>query len=298
MITLDENKSKGIIWIASYPRSGNTWMRAFINALFRNLRDPAATDVDINNIEEGGGVENAAALYPRFLGKPAFLATPAEIAAARPWVQAALAESAGRPIYLKTHNANGLDHGSPLINKAASLGAVYVVRNPLDIAVSYARFSDGTLDKTIERMATSGWGIARSRVNGHDRVRVVMGSWSENVMSWTEPSHPAVLVVRYEDMVENPRRTFGTIARHLRTKPNRDQLARAIAATSFDRLRAQEVAAGFAEKPEATGDLFFREGRVGQWRESLSEDQVGRIVAGHRAMMKRFGYLPDGSPRA
>ncbi|MEQ8697841.1 MAG: sulfotransferase domain-containing protein, partial [Bauldia litoralis] len=115
MINLDEDKPQGIIWIASYPRSGNTWTRAFINALLNVMRNPDFDSVDINRIEEGGAVENAAALYPRFLGKPVAMATEAEIAKARPSVQAALARSAGRPIYLKTHNANGMDHGAPLI---------------------------------------------------------------------------------------------------------------------------------------------------------------------------------------
>ena len=69
MINLDEDKPQGIIWIASYPRSGNTWTRAFINALLNVMRNPDFDSVDINRIEEGGAVENAAALYPRFLGK-------------------------------------------------------------------------------------------------------------------------------------------------------------------------------------------------------------------------------------
>ncbi len=297
MIVLNKDNPKGIIWISSYPRSGNTWTRAFISSLLSVLRDPETDRLDINRIEEGGGVENAAALYPRFLGKPVFLASPAEIAAARPWVQAALVESASRPIYLKTHLANATDHGAPLINMGVSLGAIHVVRNPLDVAVSYSHFTNSSIDATIERMATSGFGIGKSRVDGHDRVRVVMGSWSENVSSWAGSPHPAVLAVRYEDMVDSPDKTFGQIARHLQLKPSKKELQRAIELSSFQRLRAQEAESGFREKPESGGDRFFREGRAGQWRERLSEDQVAKVIAAHRPLMKRFGYLPESADR-
>ncbi len=295
MIPFSDNNSKGIVWIASYPRSGNTWTRAFLNGLFKIQQDSTSGEVDINRIDEGSLVEDAAALYPRFLRKPVSAASPAEIAAARPRVQAALAEAAGRPIYLKTHNANALDHGSPLINMGVSLGAIYIVRNPLDVAISYAHFSNAPIDQVIDRMAMSGWGMESVREKGLERVRVVMGSWSENVASWTARPHPAVLVVRYEDMVSKPNATFARIARHVQANPSVEHLRRAIAMSDFGRLRAQEEAAGFNEKPAKSVAPFFREGRAGQWREVLSPEQVSRIVSAHRPLMKRFDYVPRQS---
>ncbi len=292
MINLDEDKPQGIIWIASYPRSGNTWTRAFINALLNVMRNPDFDSVDINRIEEGGAVENAAALYPRFLGKPVAMATEAEIAKARPSVQAALARSAGRPIYLKTHNANGMDHGAPLINMQVTAGAIYIVRNPLDVVISYAAFSNASIDDVIERMATRGWGIRRSNDKGHERVRVIQGSWSENVGTWSDRPNPIILVVRYEDMIEKPERAFTRIARHLRLKPGREELRKAIAMSSFDQLRAREAADGFVERSERSADQFFRAGKAGQWRDVLDDAQVARMVKAHKPLMRRFGYLP------
>jgi len=293
MTIVGTENAKGIIWIASYPRSGNTWTRAFVHSLVTILRDPAASDIDINRIEEGSVMENAASLYPRFLGKPVGLATPAEIAAARQWVHAGLVDSAGRRIYVKTHNANVLDHGFPLINLRVSLGAIYIIRNPLDVAISYAHLSNAPIDLVIERMATKGWGVARSREQDIERVRTIFGSWSENVGSWTQPAHPAICVVRYEDLLEKPEKQFARIAQHLRLKASRAELRRAIDMSRFDRLRAQESAVGFAEKPVKSADAFFREGRAGQWRERLTDAQVAKIVAAHRPLMKRFDYLPD-----
>ena len=288
MIRLDPKNPKGIIWIASYPRSGNTWMRAFINALQSVMKDADSADVDINRFEEASASESSAPLYPRFLGKPVFKATAAEIAAARPWVQAALVESAGRPIFMKTHNARGLDFGRPLVNTQVTAGAIYIIRNPLDVAISYAHLSNQPIDSTITTMETRGWGIDTTAT----KVRTVTGSWSEHVATWTDIAHPTVLVVRYEDMVGKPERTFARIARHLLLKPTREQLRQAIDLTSFKRLQAKEAAAGFVEKPDTSVDPFFREGRAGQWRERLTEDQVARIVSAHRKAMRRFDYLP------
>ena len=289
MIRLDPKNPKGIIWIASYPRSGNTWMRAFINALQSVMKDADSADVDINRFEEASASESSAPLYPRFLGKPVFKATAAEIAAARPWVQAALVESAGRPIFMKTHNARGLDFGRPLVNTQVTAGAIYIIRNPLDVAISYAHLSNQPIDSTITTMETRGWGIDTTAT----KVRTVTGSWSEHVATWTDIAHPTVLVVRYEDMVGKPERTFARIARHLLLKPTREQLRQAIDLTSFKRLQAKEAAAGFVEKPDTSVDPFFREGRAGQWREILSPEQIDRIVTAHGEQMARFGYLPN-----
>ncbi|MEP0320824.1 sulfotransferase domain-containing protein [Bauldia litoralis] len=288
MIKFDSDNPRGIIWIASYPRSGNTWMRAFINSLFKVMRDPASADFDINKFDEAAESEGAPALYPRFLGKPVFRATPAEIAAARPWVQAALVESARRLIYLKTHNARAMDHGAPLINTDVTAGSIYIVRNPLDVAISYAHLSNAPIDFTIDLMARSGWGIETTA----QKIRTVTGSWSQNVGTWTDRANPTTLVVRYEDMLDKPERTFKRIARHLRTDPTKDQLRQAIELSSFDRLRAREAEAGFFEKPDTSVDMFFREGRAGQWQERLSAEQVARIVKAHKPAMRRFGYLP------
>lgn len=288
MIVLNRKNPRGLIWLASYPRSGNTWTRAFLNALLNVMRDPAFADIDINRIEEFTASESAAAQYRRFLGKPAFKASRAEIAAARPKVQAAIVAAVNQPIFVKTHNANVLDHGVPVINLMVSAGAVYIVRDPRDVAVSFAHLRNMPLDRMIDDLGASGF----HRPADRDNVHIVTGSWSEHVRSWTERPSPAVLVVRYEDLIEKPTETFGSIARHLLLQPTDEQLQRAIAMASFGRLRAKEEAAGFKEKPEASVLPFFRKGEAGQWREVLSEAQAARIELAHGPMMRRFGYLP------
>jgi hypothetical protein len=120
-----------------------------------------------------------------------------------------------------------------------------------------------------------------------------ISSASRYVMSWTHRPHPAILVVRYEDMLEAPGRTFRVLADHLAISATDDEIASAIERSSFAKAKAEEEAEGYRERP-AQSRSFFREGRAEQWREALNEAQAAAIVAAHREQMQRFGYVPDG----
>lgn len=101
-------------------------------------------------------------------------------------------------------------------------------------------------------------------------------------------------MVRYEDMLGKPQRTFAGIARFLGLKPPRDRLQRAIRFFSFKVMRGQEDRHGFRENVSVTSDRFFRQGTAGQWKQVLTPEQVARIVNDHRDQMNRFGYVPPG----
>jgi hypothetical protein len=102
-----------------------------------------------------------------------------------------------------------------------------------------------------------------------------------------------VHLMRYEDMLANPERSFAALARFLRLAPSEEQLKRAIAKSSFTELRRQEEERGFKERPEVA-QQFFREGRAGQWQKALTQQQIADICSVHAPIMQRFGYLlPD-----
>ena len=167
-------------------------------------------------------------------------------------------------------------------------GAVYIVRNPLDVAISLAHHISGTIDDAIHMMETRGLETAISDKNVHE----IYGSWSQHVESWTHKPHRTIYVMRYEDMIANPFRAFGGLARHLLLRPTAEQLGKAIERASFKNLQEQEKKGGFREKPEKA-EKFFREGKTGEWREKLNRRQVRRIVQAHHVQMRRFGYITD-----
>jgi hypothetical protein len=163
-----------------------------------------------------------------------------------------------------------------------------MLRNPLDIALSLAPHMGVSIDEAIRMMAKVDYHTAITPHTAFD----VIGSWSQNVVSWTEKTSPAVLVVRYEDMVATPLSTFARIARHVGLPASEPQVAKATALASFDSLSGQEKRAGFREQTPFATDRFFRKGKLGEWREVLTDQQVERIVAVHGDQMRRFDYLP------
>ena len=281
------------VWIASYPKSGNTWVRVFIHNLVRELLGQGETAHDINALHEmtlrGLLIEH----FEDTCGKPPSEASDEEIAEARAKVQAGMVRGADGPVYIKTHNAVATIAGFPTINFDVTLAAVYIVRNPLDVAVSYAHFSGQPTSHIVKFMTGA---ASDYNANGERVVYEFLGSWSFHAASWMSVPHRPILLLRYEDMLTAPERTFGRLATFLRFKPNACELRRAIEKSSFTQLARQEEISGFIERPKTT-EKFFRSGKAGQWREALPQTEVEAIVRDHGPMMMRFGYLPEDCGR-
>lgn len=278
----------GLVWLASYPKSGNTWTRAFLSNVAAILEGDEQP-LDVNSIGRFTIGENFTQFYKDRLG---FVPTGSEehrkqIAALRHAVQQEIADQFEGLVFVKTHNALVIDRGHSIVNFAVTSGAIYIVRNPLDVAISLSHHMNKTIDQAIETMGSPD---VESQVN-EKRVHEFWGSWSQHVMSWTRKPHRAIYVMRYEDMLSDPEKTFGNLADHLLLGPTPAQVRQAIERSSFANLKSQEEKEGFKEKPEHA-ERFFREGRAGQWKEILTPAQVDRIVKDHSEQMKRFGYLP------
>ena len=278
-----------IVWLASYPRSGNTWTRNFLHNLVSILRGEPEAEQDINAMQKLTTWDVYPFWWKGILEKPLEEASNAEVAALRPRVHARIAGEATGIVFVKTHNALVASHGVPAINMKVTSGAIYIVRNPLDVAISNAHHFALSLDEAIERLNRPGLEVH----NHKDGAFEVYGAWRENVLSWTRRPHRTIYVMRYEDMLARPEETFGRLAYHLTLLPTAAQLEQAIERSAFERLKRQEAEKDFAERPKRARE-FFREGRAEQWREILSEAQVRAVVAPNREQMARFGYLPEG----
>lgn len=276
-----------IIWLASYPKSGNTWMRAFLHNLFRNPDKP----LDINEI--GGGMlttgEANMKWYRALDSRSAEQWTRDEIDVMRPKVHRLIAEKHPGTVFCKTHCAVLKLRGHMTVNQEVSVGAVYIVRNPLDVAVSFADFQGADIDLAIKVMGATNCELPNTK----DNVSQPLGSWTQNVESWTGKPNPRLHVLRYEDMLQTPLKAFTGVAKYLNLDASQSRIERAIENSSFKVMRAQEDARGFAERSPAQ-ERFFRKGTAEQWPDVLSEEQVAQVVADHREQMQRFDYVPDG----
>ena len=278
--------ASGLVWLASYPKSGNTWTRTFLHNLVKAIAGEDDAQ-DINAINRFSTGELFLTHYKDVLGFEPTEAHRKEIAAARHPVQQRIADEHDGVVFIKTHHALVMDRGHSTINFAVTSGAIYIVRNPLDVAISLSYHINKSIDDAIVAMATRD---AETPVN-EKQVNEIWGSWSQHVESWTRKPHRAIYVMRYEDMLNEPEKTFGGLARHLLLDATPAQLADAIDKSSFEKLQAQEEKEGFRERPEHA-ERFFREGRAGQWKEILTPTQIDQIAQDHHEQMARFGYLP------
>ena len=272
----------GIIWLASYPKSGNTWLRAFLANYLENGDQP----VMINALPRYVFGDNNLLHYRDLTGRPPDSFQDEEIAEFRPKVHAALAASRPHDVFVKTHNAVMRVDGCPLITPSATAGAIYVVRNPLDLAVSFAHHYEMTIDKAVKALCNETFLLLPEA----DHLTQYLGSWSGHALSWLRAPGLTLHRVRFEDMAAAPHETFGTLVRFLGLPFDEARLGRAIAFSDFDVLAGQERSGGFVEQRVA-GQRFFREGKTGVWREVLSDRHVETLIAHHGDVMRELGYL-------
>jgi len=275
----------GIIWLASYPKSGNTWTRSFLHNLLRNTNE----SVDLDELDHFCLGESDLRWYARHLSGDPETAPLEMVAKARAKGHQDMTQAFPDSVFVKTHNYMGDWKGYPLHNMGATAGGIYVLRNPLDVVLSVTHHFGLDLDGAIERMADQHAGTGLNEKHIPERH----SSWSTNVKSWTGQPNPSLFVVRYEDLLDKPNIYFKNMANFLGLNPPKERLKRAIENASFKKLKALEEEKGFKEKSKHSKS-FFREGKAEQWREQLSESQIKRIVADHREQMERFNYVPEG----
>lgn len=281
--------SANLFWLASYPKSGNTWTRSFIQSLRAVAGcDDDEADIDINALKTGN-IASSREWVSQGLGFDVDHLSHDEIDDLRPAAYRYICQQLEEPGYHKVHDAcTRTRSGELLFPPEATRGALYIVRNPLDVAVSFASHMNSSLDKSIRRMGTSDFALCAGNKKQANQLRQWLLSWSDHVRSWQESGLPMQLV-RYEDMRQDPLPTFTLIASFLELPSDPESVSAAIELCDFDRLKAKEEAGGFREKPVRAAS-FFRKGVVGDWQGTLSEEQVQTIVVDHGQMMESLGY--------
>jgi len=284
---------KGIVWLASYPKSGNTWFRTFLTNFLRNGETPAS----INELD-GGPIASARRPFDEAVGYDSGEMTFDEIDRLRPEVYLHQACAAMETEFCKVHDAyTFLPDGRPLIPPEATSCALYFVRNPLDVAVSFAHHGGHRqFDRVIRNMADRENSFCDTDATETNQLRQKLLSWSEHVTSWVDAPGIRMLAMRYEDMKLRPEETFGTAVRFVGLPDDATRLRKAIEFSRFDEVRKQEEKDGFRERmPRAKS--FFRKGESGSWRGVLTSEQTAKIIADHGEVMRRFGYLDQkGAP--
>ncbi|MDZ7714316.1 MAG: sulfotransferase domain-containing protein [Rhodovibrio sp.] len=274
----------GITWIASYPKSGNTWVRLFLTNLFHNGPEPAPID-KVAHYSLG---DNSRAHYEKVAGGPIGDPTPARLVQLRFAFQQALARNRADYLLCKTHWPCTNIYGESFFDPRSTAAAIYVVRDPRDVAVSFAYHMNISFDTAIRWL-----GSEKSVTKGKGgKIREFFGDWSSHVASWMTCRTFPVCIIRYEDLLADPEAQFDRIVQFLNFPSDAERLSRAVRFSSFALAQAQEERTGFKES-NSHANRFFRQGRAGVAADELSPAQVARIECDHGTLMRKLGYEPE-----
>lgn len=280
--------NKNVVWLASYPKSGNTWLRILLNNILSNSTEP--TSINQINIAQ---LASCRELFELYTGINASDLTDSEIFNMRPRVYEKLSISSQADLFIKVHDAWQITpKGKELFPSRITKGGIYLIRNPLDISVSLAYHNSIPIKESIDRLNDNNFSLSSDRTKLPTQLRQNLFNWSYHVTSWIHNSPIDILVIRYEDMITNIHKTFSQILIYLGLEFTPEEIDKAIENSSLKNLKEQEKQIGFTEKPQ-NAECFFRKGEKDSWKQILNEGSVKSITSTHYRLMDKFGYLPE-----
>lgn len=289
-LSLRARHDQPLIWIASFPKSGNTWTRV----LFGNfLADGHGTAPE--GIATVGNIAANRLVFDETIGIPSSDLTADEIDLLRAEPYRRIARAAGAPTFIKVHDALQRDcAGDWILPPECSRGAILLVRHPFDVALSFAHhIGDATPERAVDKLCDPGHVMAG---DGNRQMHQRTLGWSGHYLSWTRQHAIPVLVVRYEDMIADAAAQFRRMIEFLGLPGADDsgRIARAVELSRFERLQSIEARDGFDEIA-VNAERFFRSGRTGEGIERLPAALRARIAAENAPVMAELGYSQSGT---
>ena len=282
----------GYWYLASYPKSGNTWCRVFITELQRLAAESEPQELNLNRDIETGAIASSRHWLDDQLGVNSCDLSFAELDPLRGQAGESAWLFAEGERFHKVHDAfkSPDSRGRPVVSTAGCRGVVYILRHPEDVVVSLSHFFSWPLERCVDYLLDPTAALVPGERHGGHQVRQHMGRWDQHVLSWADQSELPVLIMRYEDMLAKGAETFMALAQFLGLATEPALVEQALANTTIDKLKKlEEQVGGFVEKPEGC-ERFFRSGRTGEGAEQLSMEQRRRLAKGLAEVMQRFDY--------
>lgn len=286
-----------IIWLSSYPKSGNTLLRSMISAYFFT-QDGNFNFKTLNKINQ----------FPDFkLFKNYGINTSDHMEIVKNYinVQRQINTKDKNSIrFIKTHSGLRNINGYPFTDLNNSLGAIYIVRDPRSVAKSYANHNQMSLERASDRMLEdkATLGGLKNPINEADKILTHMGSWSSNYESWKVfKKYNRYLLIKYEDMIKDKEKTFITILKFihklldLKFSIDDNKLKNILKTTSFENMQKTEKNFGFEEsvktKKDSEKNTFFKYGPNINTPETLPAEIKKKLEVSLKKEMEELGYL-------
>ena len=268
-----------IFWIASYPKSGNTWLRLLISNylgsndsnLFNNLKYIKRFPDKIffeGIIDKEDLKKNDIQIFKHFISAQEKLNLNGELN------------------ILKTHNFAGTISGYPFTNSENSCGAIYIIRDPRSVVVSHAYHHEYNFEKSTNRI------LSTENIANNDGYLEARLSWNVHYLSWKNINIPKI-ILRYEDLIYDPYNNFLKILKFINQfkKINIDEnkINDVIKKCSFKQVSDNEKKFGFVENKGK--ENFFRKGLVDEWKVVLKKDLIQKIEKELYKEMRELKYI-------
>ena len=273
-----------ILWIASYPKSGNTWIRALISSYIYSDDDNFNFDL-LNKI-------------PKFTQNKYFDSiTELEELKKNPlkiteyWNAAQLKINLDNKIkFLKTHNACVSYKGKWFTDANNTKGYIYIVRDPRAVACSNAYHANISFEQSVDDLLNDN----QIGYNGPYKLAELPGSWKTNYLSWSKKKKYDGIIIKYEDLIDNTEKEFRKILIFLKKSMNivinEQKILKSISSCQFSQLAKMENVNGFKE---AINKNFFRKGEKDSWKNDLNNILKKKIEENFKEEMIELGYLDN-----
>ncbi|MDB3949299.1 sulfotransferase domain-containing protein [Candidatus Pelagibacter sp.] len=275
-----------IIWLASYPKSGNTLVRSILTSLI--FTNDGKVDFEklhrINNFPAGPFFEKFTSDFGNIK----------EIS--KYWIKAQEVLNKNKKLkFFKTHNSLCSINGNAFTNSNNTVGTIYIVRDPRDIIISASKYYNKSHNETKENMFNRHMDLI-NKYNDKP-ISTFLGSWSDHYNSWTKNTKN-ILLLKYEDLINNKeveiRKILNFINKFAKLSVDENKIKNCIETSSFKNMKIMENKGLFKENSkDLNGNLitFFNSGKNGNWRGQLEEKIVKEIEDNFQKEMKELGYI-------
>ena len=275
-----------IIWCASYPKSGNTWIRAIIASL-------VYSEDGLFNFDMLKKIN----LFPKRYYFKEFTNDYSNLKRiSQHWINAQQNINAdGKLKIFKTHNGNYNFFGNDFTNKKNTAGVIYVVRDPRNVITSVANHYQLNLEKSLDFLLDEKrflFNTNNPNDSSEENIITLLGSWKSHYNSWKISSNS--IIIKYEDLLINTKSEINKLSTFLKkfTKFNvsGQKIQNILKTTSFEKLKKMEEKEGFEEASNST-IKFFNLGPNNDWKNVLSKNLIDSIEKNFNKEMKELGYI-------
>ena len=273
-----------IVWLASYPKSGNTWIRLFLNSLIFS----STTEVDINSIK-----------IRQFPIRSDFNDLSQDIENVEEFMEnclnAQLRVNLDNKIKIfKTHNALWKTEKCSFTNYQNTLGVIHIVRDPRNIITSIKNhYSKDSYIEALKFMKDKKKIIGKKSSKKENDLPTIISSWANHYNSW-KGFKKNYLLIKYENLLNNPINEFNKVINFFENcskfKFNKN-VSEIITKCNFENLQKQEKQYGFKESPDETNKKFFFLGPKNNWEKLLNKDIREKIELIFKKEMEELNYL-------